>query len=133
MGFDLAHAAGNIKLNLHDWGVDFAVWCGYKYLNGGPGAPSGVFIHERNLGLENLPRFEGWWGHDRHTRFDPPNIFKPINSAEGWQLSNPPILSMAALRSSLELFSAVGIKSLREKSEKLTEYLEYLVKPLYMD
>ena len=128
VGFDLAHAAGNLELNLHDWGIDFAAWCGYKYLNGGPGAPSGVFIHERNLGLENLPRFEGWWGHDKSTRFQMPNDFNPLPTVESWQLSNPPILSMAALLASLEIFHEAGMSALRKKSEKLTSYLESLIK-----
>ena len=127
IGLDLAHAAGNVELALHKWEIDFASWCGYKYLNGGPGAPSGAFVHEKHH-RSNLKRLEGWWGHDKGTRFNPPEIFKPIKGAEAWQLSNPPILSMAALRSSLELFDRVGIKKLREKSEKLTGYLEYLVK-----
>jgi len=129
IGLDLAHAAGNVELHLNKWEIDFASWCGYKYLNGGPGAPSGVFIHEKHHNRE-INRLEGWWGHDKNTRFNPPEVFSPINSAEAWQLSNPPILSMAALRGSLELFSDIGIKSLREKSEKLTGYLEYLVKSL---
>ena len=128
VGFDLAHAAGNLKLNLHDWGVDFAAWCGYKYLNGGPGAPSGIFIHERHLGRTDLPRFEGWWGHDETTRFDMPNEFRPQVTVEAWQLSNPPILSMAALFASLEIFHEVGINHLRQKSELLTAYLEKLIK-----
>ena len=128
VGFDLAHAAGNLQLNLHDWGVDFAAWCGYKYLNGGPGAPSGVFIHERHLGTTNLPRFEGWWGHDKSTRFDMPDDFKPLQTAEAWQLSNPPILSMSALLASLEIFHEAGMSQLRQKSEKLTYYLETLIK-----
>ena len=128
VGFDLAHAAGNLKLNLHDWGVDFAAWCGYKYLNGGPGAPSGVFIHERHLERTDLPRFEGWWGHDKSTRFQMPKNFEPLQTAEAWQLSNPPILSMAALLSSLEIFHEAGMSKLRQKSEKLTSYLESLIK-----
>ena len=128
VGFDLAHAAGNLKLNLHEWGVDFAAWCGYKYLNGGPGAPSGVFIHERHLERTDLPRFEGWWGHDKSTRFQMPENFKPLQTVEAWQLSNPPILSMAALLSSLEIFHEAGMSPLRQKSEKLTSYLESLIK-----
>ena len=128
VGFDLAHAAGNLKLNLHNWGVDFSVWCGYKYLNGGPGAPSGVFIHERHLGRTDFPRFEGWWGHDKSTRLQMPENFKPLLTAEAWQLSNPPILSMAALLSSLEIFHEIGMNKLRQKSEKLTSYLELLIK-----
>ena len=127
VGFDLAHAAGNIKLNLHDWGVDFSAWCGYKYLNGGPGAPSGVFIHERHLGRSDVPRFEGWWGHDKSTRFDMLEDYKPLDTVEAWQLSNPPILSMAALLASLEIFQEAGMKSLRQKSEKLTSYLEGII------
>jgi len=128
VGFDLAHAAGNLQLSLHDWGVDFAAWCGYKYLNGGPGAPSGVFIHERHLGKADLPRFEGWWGHDKSTRFRMSENFKPLQTAEAWQLSNPSILSMAALLSSLEIFHTTDMKLLRQKSEKLTSYLESLIK-----
>ena len=127
VGFDLAHAAGNIKLNLHDWGVDFASWCGYKYLNGGPGAPSGIFIHERHLNKNYHPRFEGWWGHDKITRFKMPDSFVPLKTAEAWQLSNPPIFSMASLLSSLEIFNKVGMEKLIEKSQKLTEYIIDLI------
>ena len=128
VGFDLAHATGNIKMNLHDWGVDFAVWCGYKYLNGGPGAPSGVFVHQRHLDREDIPRFEGWWGHEKSSRFQMPKDFKPLNTAEAWQISNPPILSMAALLASLEIFHEAGMNQLQQKSEKLTSYLELLLK-----
>ena len=127
VGFDLAHATGNTGLKLHDWGVDFATWCGYKYLNGGPGAPSGVFIHERHLGLKDIPRFEGWWGHDKSTRFEMPDEFIPINTAEAWQLSNPPIFAMAPLLASLEIFHEAGISNLRDKSVQLTKYLAYLI------
>ena len=127
VGFDLAHSAGNLKTNLHDWGVDFAVWCGYKYLNGGPGAPASIFIHERHLGKIDIPRFEGWWGHDKSTRFKMPEQFIPLKTAEAWQLSNPPILSMAALLASLEIFNEVGMDKLREKSKKLTSYLESIL------
>ena len=127
VGFDLAHGAGNLHLKLHDWGVDFAAWCGYKYLNGGPGAPSGVFIHERHLGKSDIPRFEGWWGHDKSTRLQMPDEFVPTASVEAWQLSNPPIFSMAPLLASLELFHEAGIENLRKKSEKLTSYLENLL------
>tara|TARA_Y100000590_G_C15713601_1_gene1011127 strand:+ start:109 stop:1386 length:1278 start_codon:yes stop_codon:yes gene_type:complete len=127
VGFDLAHAAGNLKMKLHDWGVDFAAWCGYKYLNGGPGAPSTIFVHERHLEKIDIPRFEGWWGHDKGSRFDMPEKFIPLKTAEAWQLSNPPILSMAALLSSLEIFHEVGMLSLIKKSKKLTAYLESLL------
>lgn len=126
IGLDLAHAAGNVELHLNSWEVDFAAWCGYKYLNGGPGAPSGAFVHEKYHN-KNLKRFEGWWGHNKTTRFNPPKLFEPIPSVEAWQLSNPPILSMAALRSSLDLFNQTGINTLIEKSKTLTGYLEYLI------
>ena len=127
VGFDLAHATGNTGLKLHDWGVDFATWCGYKYLNGGPGAPSGVFIHEGHLGKTDIPRFEGWWGHDKSTRFEMPDKFIPIDTAEAWQLSNPPILSMAPLLASLEIFHEARMENLIKKSNQLTEYLEKLI------
>ena len=128
VGFDLAHAAGNLEMHLHDWSVDFAAWCGYKYLNGGPGAPSGVFIHERHLGKSDIPRFEGWWGHDKATRFEMPDKFIPMETAEAWQLSNPPILAMAPLLASLEVFHEAGISNLRQKSVQLTNYLEFLIR-----
>jgi len=127
VGFDLAHATGNTGLKLHDWGVDFATWCGYKYLNGGPGAPSGVFIHEGHLGKTDIPRFEGWWGHDKSTRFEMPDKFIPINTAEAWQLSNPPILAMAPLLASLEIFHEAGMEKLIKKSYQLTQFLEKLI------
>jgi len=127
VGFDLAHATGNTGLKLHDWGVDFATWCGYKYLNGGPGAPSGVFIHEGHLGKTDIPRFEGWWGHDKSTRFEMPDKFIPIDTAEAWQLSNPPILAMAPLLASLEIFHEAGMKNLIKKSNQLTHFLENLI------
>lgn len=129
VGFDLAHAAGNIKLELHKWQVDFAVWCTYKYLNSGPGSVAGVFIHEKHH-KSSLPRFAGWWGHDKETRFKMPDNFSPIHTAEGWQLSNPPILSLAAIRASLEIFNKVGIDNLVSKSKKLTDYLVFLLKSL---
>ena len=127
VGFDLAHAAGNLQLKLHDWDVDFAAWCGYKYLNGGPGAPSGVFIHERHFVKPDIPRFEGWWGHDKSTRFQMPDEYIPMETAEAWQLSNPPIFSMAPLLASLEIFHEAGIEKIRTKSEELTSYLEDLL------
>jgi kynureninase len=127
VGFDLAHAIGNIPLALHDWNVDFAVWCSYKYLNSGPGGIAGCFVHERHAENTNLPRFAGWWGHDKATRFLMRPEFKAIAGAEGWQLSNPPILQLASLRASLELFDAAGMPALRKKSELLTGYFEFLL------
>jgi kynureninase len=127
VGFDCAHGAGNVPLNLHDSGADFAVWCTYKYMNAGPGSMSGCFVHERHNYDLTLPRFAGWWGHNKNERFNMRDDFDPIPGAEGWQLSNTPILSMAAIRASLQLFDAVSIEQLREKSLKLTGYLEYLI------
>jgi kynureninase len=129
-GFDLAHAMGNVPLSLHDWNVDFAVWCSYKYLNAGPGAVAGAFVHERHATNTSLPRLAGWFGNDPNTRFrlhlEPE--FIPVASADGWQISNPPILSMAPLRASLGIFDeAGGIESLRKKSVRLTSYLEFLL------
>lgn len=129
VGFDLAHAVGNVPLQLHDWDVDFAVWCNYKYLNSGPGAVGGCFIHERHATDKSLPRMAGWWGHDKASRFQMENRFDPIPTAEGWQLSNPPIFSLAAILASLQVFDdAGGMGPLREKSLKLTGYFESMLK-----
>jgi kynureninase len=129
VGFDLAHAIGNIELTLHAWNVDFAVWCSYKYLNSGAGSVGGCFIHDCHVRDVALPRFAGWWGHDKSTRFEMGTEFHPIPTVEGWQLSNPPILSLAAIRASLDVFQeAGGMGQLRAKSENLTDYLEYLLR-----
>jgi len=129
VGWDLAHAAGNVPLALHDWGVDFAAWCSYKYLNSGPGAVAGCFVHERHVCDTSLPRFGGWWGADPQTRFRMPlnSEFQPVASADAWQLSNPPILSLAPVRVSLEIFDAAGMDRLRAKSRRLTAYLAFLL------
>ena len=132
VGFDLAHAAGNIKLELHKWGVDFAVWCSYKYLNSGPGSVAAAFVHEKHHST-NLNRFAGWWGHNKEDRFKMPDSFNPIQSAEGWQLSNPPILSLAAIRASLSIFDEVGMDKLVAKSKELTNYLLYLLNTIDTD
>jgi kynureninase len=126
-GFDLAHAAGNVLLSLHEWDVDFAAWCSYKYLNSSPGNVGGIFVHERHGESFDLPRFGGWWGHDKTTRFEMKSGFQAMAGAEGWQLSNAPILGMAAMKASLDVFSAAGMPALVEKSRKLSGYLEYTI------
>ena len=134
VGLDLAHAAGNIPMSLHDWNVDFAAWCSYKYLNSGPGSVAGCFVHRRHAQDTTKPRFAGWWGHDKTTRFLMNNEFKAMPTAEGWQLSNPPILSLAAVRASLDVFkSAGGLEPLREKSVALTAYFEGLLNSQLQD
>jgi kynureninase len=124
VGLDLAHAIGNVPLRLHDWNADFAVWCSYKYLNAGPGAIGGCFVHERHAQRPDLPRFAGWWGHDKARRFEMGPDFHPISGAEGWQVSNPPVLSAAPLLASLELFGRAGLTRLREKSVQLTAFMQ---------
>jgi len=126
-GLDLAHAIGNTPLSLHEWNADFAVWCSYKYLNAGPGAIGGCFVHERHARGVDLPRFAGWWGHDPKTRFHMGPEFTPIPGAQGWQISNPPVLSTAPLLASLEIFQRAGLRRLREKSIALTAFLQGLI------
>lgn len=127
-GFDLAHAMGNIPMQLHDWNVDFAVWCSYKYLNSSPGGMSGVFIHEKHATNPETPRFAGWWGYKEDTRFKMQKGYIPEPGAEGWQMSNVPVLTMAAHRAALDLFDEATLTALREKSLKLTAYMEYIIR-----
>ena len=127
VGFDLAHAAGNINLKLHDWGVDFAAWCGYKYLNSSPGGVSGMFVHERHANKPELPRFAGWWGFNKESRFKMEPGFVPMPGAEGWQLSNAPVLGMAAHLASLELFHEAGMERIGGKRDILTAFLEFII------
>ena len=133
VGIDLAHGAGNIQPELHNSGVDFAAWCTYKYLNSGPGSLAGLFVHEKHAHNKDLKRFAGWWSHNKDTRF---NMRQPLDvtpGAGGWQLSNPPILSMAAIKASLDMFNEVGMEVLRIKSEQLTGYFEFLINELNND
>ena len=127
VGFDLAHAAGNINLKLHNWGVDFAAWCGYKYLNSSPGGVSGMFVHERHANKPELPRFAGWWGYNKESRFKMEPGFVPMPGAEGWQLSNAPVLGMAAHLASLELFHEAGMERIGRKRDVLTAFLEFII------
>ena len=126
-GFDLAHATGNIKLALHEWDIDFACWCSYKYLNAGPGGVAGIYIHKKHVENKLLPRFAGWWGNDPKTRFVMQHDFDPVQSADAWQLSNAPILNMAALRASMDLFEEAGMEALTAKSRKLTSFMYYVI------
>jgi len=133
VGIDLAHGAGNIMPDLHDSGVDFAAWCTYKYLNSGPGSLGGLFVHEKHAYNKDLKRFAGWWSHNKDTRFNMRQEFDVMPGAEGFQLSNPPILSMAAIKASLDIFEEVGMSNLREKSKALTGYFEYLINEIDTD
>ena len=126
VGFDLAHGAGNLEMNLHDWSVDFAAWCSYKYLCAGPGSPAGIFIHKTHHNWTG-PRLTGWWGHNKSTRFEMAPDFDPIHTAEGWQISNAPVIGMAPLLAAMEIFDEAGMAAIRHKSEKLTGFLEYLI------
>jgi kynureninase len=130
VGWDLAHAAGNIKLELHDWNADFAAWCSYKYMNSGPGNASGCFIHEKHHNNPNLPRFAGWWGHNKERRFKMEQTFDPVKGAEGWQISNIPILSLAPYLASVDMFDEIGMDAIIEKRDKLTAYLEFILQEI---
>ncbi len=127
VGWDLAHGIGNIELKLHDWGADFAAWCSYKYLNSGPGSVAGIFVHERHHGKADIPRFEGWWGHDKESRFKMPDKFVPMPTAEAWQLSNAPVFAMAPHRASLDIFDQTTFEQRREKAMKLSGFLEFVL------
>ena len=129
-GFDLAHAAGNIPLSMHEWNVDFACWCSYKYLNSGPGGVAGAFIHQRHIAVPDIHRLAGWWGHDKASRFKMDKTFLPIPTAEGWQLSNAPVLSMAAHHAALEIFAEAGMENLAVKGKKLSAYLIHILKEI---
>lgn len=130
VGFNLAHATGNVMMKLHDWNVDYACFCSYKYLNSGPGGVSGIFVHEKFADDKSIPRFAGWWGNDPETRFKIPRNFVPARGARSWQLSNAPVLSMAALKASLDLFEDAGLDVLRKKSVQLTGYLEFIIQEI---
>ena len=130
VGWDLAHAAGNIKLQLNDWKVDFAAWCSYKYMNSGPGNASGCFVHEMHHNDSDLPRFAGWWGHNKERRFKMEPKFDPVRGAEGWQISNLPILSLAPYLASVEMFAEVGMDKLIAKRDVLTSYLEFILQEI---
>ena len=127
VGWDLAHAAGNITLKLHDWDVDFAAWCSYKYMNSGPGNASGVFIHKKHLGNTDIQRFEGWWGTKKETRFLMKPVFEPMETADAWQISNPPVLALAPYLASLQLFEEVGMDALIAKRKRIVAYLEFIL------
>ncbi len=133
VGFDLAHAVGNVTLDLHKWGVDFATWCSYKYLNSGPGNISGIFVHERHAQSPELPRFAGWWGHEEDERFKMEKGFLPMFGADGWQLANSNVLALATHQASLDIFQKAGIHNLRKKSELLTGFLEFLIEEINSD
>lgn len=130
VGWDLAHAAGNIKLELHDWDVDFAAWCSYKYMNSGPGNASGCFVHEKHHNNPDLPRFAGWWGHNKERRFKMEPTFDPVQGAEGWQISNLPVLSLAPYLASVEMFDEIGMDAIIEKRDKITSYLEFVLQEI---
>ena len=130
VGWDLAHAVGNVALSLHEWDVDFAAWCSYKYMNSGPGNASGVFINKKHLGKDDIPRFEGWWGTKKETRFLMKPNFEPMESADAWQISNPSVLSLAPYLASLQLFEEVGMEALIEKRDKIVTYLEFILKEI---
>ncbi len=130
VGWDLAHAVGNIKLELHDWDADFASWCSYKYMNSGPGNASGCFIHEKHHNNPDLPRFAGWWGHNKERRFKMEQTFDPVKGAEGWQISNIPILSLAPYLASVDMFDEIGMDVIIEKRDKLTAYLEFILEEI---
>ena len=127
VGWDLAHAAGNVELQLHDWQVDFAAWCSYKYMNSGPGNASGCFIHEKHHTNSELPRFAGWWGHNKERRFKMESVFDPIQGADGWQISNLPVLSLAPYLASVDLFAKIGLDALIQKRNTITAYLEFVL------